>query len=56
MVADMADFGLIGLPHAGELPGVRRNLHNLVQRSAAKRQADRRELEQTLARLTGRGV
>lgn len=50
------DFGLIGLPHAGELPGVRRKLHNLAQRSPAKRQADRRELEQTLARLTGRGA
>lgn len=47
------DFGLIGLPHASELPGVRRKLHNLAQRTAAKREADRRELEQTLARIAG---
>jgi hypothetical protein len=49
------DFGLIGLPHSSALPGVRRKLHNLAQRTAAKREADRRELEQTLERIAGRG-
>lgn len=48
---EQPDFGLIGLPHAAELPGVRRKLHNLAQRSAAKRAADRRQLEETLARI-----
>ncbi|MBP6892860.1 MAG: nucleotidyl transferase AbiEii/AbiGii toxin family protein [Pseudacidovorax sp.] len=48
---EQPDFGLIGLPHAAELPGVRRKLHNLAQRSAAKRAADSRQLEETLARI-----
>lgn len=48
---EQPDFGLIGLPHAAELPGVRRKLHNLAQRSAAKRAADHRELEEALARI-----
>jgi predicted nucleotidyltransferase component of viral defense system len=48
------DFGLIGLAHANELPGVRRKLHNLTQRTAAKRKADRRELERTLERIATR--
>lgn len=48
---EQPDFGLIGLAHAAELPGVRRKLHNLAQRSAAKRAADRRQLEETLARI-----
>lgn len=48
------DFGLIGLAHANELPGVRRKLHNLARRTAAKREADRRELEQTLERIATR--
>ncbi len=34
------DFSLIGLPHAVYLPGVRRKMTNLGQRSAAKRAAD----------------
>lgn len=50
------DFGLIGLSHASELPGVRRKLHNLAQRTAAKREADRQELEQTLERITRRAA
>ncbi|MHB8254884.1 MAG: nucleotidyl transferase AbiEii/AbiGii toxin family protein [Acidiferrobacter sp.] len=45
------DFGLIGLPHAADLPGVRRKLHNLAQRTDAKRAADRSLLEKTLARI-----
>ncbi len=45
------DFGLIGLAHAAELPGVRRKLHNLAQRSAAKRAADRLQLDETLQRI-----
>lgn len=47
------DFGLIGFPLASELPGVRRKLYNLAQRTTAKRQADRRELEQVLERIVG---
>lgn len=39
------DFNLIGLPHAAELPGVRRKLANLGQRSAAKRAADYEQLQ-----------
>ncbi|MET3460904.1 nucleotidyl transferase AbiEii/AbiGii toxin family protein [Variovorax atrisoli] len=50
---EQPDFGLIGLPHAAELPGVRRKLHNLTQRGAAKRAADRGQLEETLARILG---
>jgi len=42
---------LIGLHHALDLPGVRRKLHNLAQRSEAKRQADRLQLKQALARM-----
>lgn len=38
------DFGLIGLPQAVDLPGVRRKLSNLGNRSAAKRAADYRQL------------
>jgi hypothetical protein len=48
---EQPDFSLIGLAHAAELPGVRRKLHNLAQRSAAKRAADRRQLEETLERI-----
>ncbi len=43
------DFTLIELPHAAGLPGVRRKLANLGQRSAAKRAAD---YEQFLASLS----
>ena len=39
------DFGLIGLAHAAGLPGVRRKLHNLAQRTATKRAADRQQLD-----------
>jgi predicted nucleotidyltransferase component of viral defense system len=38
------DFNLIGLPNAADLPGVRRKLANLGQRSAAKRAADHKQL------------
>jgi hypothetical protein len=37
-----------------DLPGERRKLHNLTQRSAAKRQADHLQLDQALERITGR--
>jgi len=47
------DFDLIGLPHAAELPAVRRKLHNLAQRADAKRAADRSLMEETLARIVG---
>lgn len=43
------DFTLIGLPHAADLPGVRRKLSNLGQRSAAKRTADYEQLKALLA-------
>jgi hypothetical protein len=51
---EQPDFGLIGLPHALDLPGVRRKLHNLAQRSTAKRQVDHLQLDQALERITGR--
>lgn len=47
------DFSLIGLAHAAELPGVRRKFHTLAQRTAAKRAADRQQLDETLARISG---
>jgi len=42
-------FSLIELPHAADLPGVRRKLTNLGQRSAAKRTADYEQLTTFLA-------
>lgn len=42
------DFDLIGLPQAAELPGVRRKLSNLGQRSAAKRATDYDQLAAVL--------
>jgi predicted nucleotidyltransferase component of viral defense system len=44
------DFVLIGLPHAADLPGVRRKLTNMGQRSAAKRTADYEQLKAFLRR------
>jgi hypothetical protein len=44
------DFNLIGLPHAANLPGVRRKLQDLSQRSAKKREADHGQLDDLLAR------
>jgi hypothetical protein len=44
------DFNLIGLPQAADLPGVRRKLANLAERSAAKRSADYERLAAVLAR------
>ena len=43
------DFSLIELPHAADLPGVRRKLTNLGQRSAVKRAADYQQLTAFLA-------
>ncbi len=51
--SEQPDFGLIGFAHASDLPGVRRKLHNLAQRTAAKRATDRQQLEETLARVVG---
>lgn len=48
---EQPDFGLIGLAHAAELPGVWRKLHNLALRTAAKRAADHQLLEETPARI-----
>lgn len=50
------DFTHIGLPQAAGLPGVRRKLRNLAQRSAAKREADYRQLAETLERIAGKGT
>lgn len=50
---EQPDFDLIGLAHAAELPGVRRKLYNLAQRTAAKRATDRLRLEETLVRIAG---
>uniref|UniRef100_UPI003565A4DE nucleotidyl transferase AbiEii/AbiGii toxin family protein n=1 Tax=Halomonas sp. TaxID=1486246 RepID=UPI003565A4DE len=52
--AELPDFGLLGLPHARDLPGVRRKLHNLARRSESKREADHMQLEKALARFDGR--
>jgi len=49
--SEQPDFGLIGLAHAAELPGVRRKLHNLAKRTDAKRVTDRGLLEETLERI-----
>ncbi|MFT3821857.1 MAG: nucleotidyl transferase AbiEii/AbiGii toxin family protein [Rubrivivax sp.] len=51
--SEQPDFSLIGLPHAAGLPGVKRKLHNLARRSAAKRKADREQLDLVLARIAG---
>ena len=48
------DFSLIGLPHAAELPGVRRKLINLGQRSAVKRATDHEQLTAVLGRIRSR--
>lgn len=53
VAGEQPDFGLIGLPHAADLPAVRRKLHNLAQRTDAKRVADRSLLEETLVRIVG---
>lgn len=45
---EVPDFNLIGLPHGADLPGVRRKLTNLGQRSAAKRAADHEQLAAVL--------
>lgn len=45
------DFTQIGLPQAAALPAIRRKLDNLHARSAKKREADYRKLEETLTRL-----
>jgi hypothetical protein len=50
---EQPNFGLIALPHASELPAVRRKLHNLTQRAAAKRATDRAQFEEALARIAG---
>jgi predicted nucleotidyltransferase component of viral defense system len=49
---EQPDFDVIELPHAAALPAVRRKLHNLAQRTDAKRAADRSLLEETLTRIT----
>lgn len=48
------EFSLIGLPAAADLPGVRRKLHNLAQRTAAKRESDLQQLEETLGQVRAR--
>ena len=50
------DFDLIGLPHAADLPGVKRKLQNLARRTPAKREADYRQLADTLQRIGARNT
>lgn len=45
-------FDLIELPHATDMPGVRRKLQNLAKRTPEKREADYRNLIATLDRIT----
>lgn len=52
---EVPDFTLIGLPQAADLPGVRRKLQNMAQRSAAKRESDYRQLAETLERIAAEG-
>lgn len=52
MEREAPDFDLIELPQAASLPGVRRKLQNMARRSAAKREADYRQLMATLERIT----
>lgn len=46
-------FDLIDLPHARDMPGVRRKLQNLAKRTPEKREADYRDLIATLERIAG---
>jgi hypothetical protein len=55
MEREAPDFELIGLPQAAALPGVRRKLQNMARRSPAKRDADLRQLGETLDRLARQG-
>jgi hypothetical protein len=50
------DFELIGLPQAASLPGIKRKLQNLGRRSPAKRQADHRQLVESLERISQAGA
>lgn len=50
---EQPDFSLIGRDDAGQMPGVRRKLQNLAQRTLEKRLADRRFLEEALVRISG---
>lgn len=45
------DFHLIDLPQAADLPGVRRKVQNLARRTSAKREADYRQLMETIERM-----
>ena len=55
VATERPDFGLIGLLHAADLPGVRRKLYNLAQRTPEKRAADRANLEDVFARIVPSG-
>lgn len=52
---EVPDFTIINLPDASHLPGVRRKLQNLAQRSAVKRESDYRQLAETLERIAKQG-
>lgn len=52
---EQADFDLIGLSHAADLPAVKRKLQNLARRSTEKRAADRASLEEVLTRIAHSG-
>ena len=50
------DFDLIDLAQAADLPGVKRKLQNLARRPPAKREADFRQLADTLTRLSRKDI
>jgi len=49
-------FNLIDLPHATDMPGVRRKLQNLVKRTPEKREADYRNLIAAFDRIGSQSV
>jgi hypothetical protein len=51
MEREAPDFNLISLPSAAQLPAVRWKLQNMARRTAAKREADYRQLMDTLERF-----
>lgn len=51
MEREAPDFDLIALPAAARLPAVRWKLRNMARRSADKREADYRQLMETLERI-----
>jgi hypothetical protein len=52
MERESPDFDFIGLSAAANLPGIRRKLQNMARRTPAKREADYRQLMETLERFS----